>query len=97
MGKNLRETIKLIEKLSLIKITDCSLAEKRLQHTINLANNLQEIDITGVEPLYTVLEDYNLQLREDKPIAFDSKEIFGNAQRVDYGYFVLDLAQNFKN
>ena len=68
MSKNLRETIKLIEKLSLIKITDYSLAEKRLQHTINLANKLQEIDITGVEPLYTVLEDYNLQLREDKPI-----------------------------
>ena len=39
MSKNLRETIKLIEKLSLIKITDYSLAEKRLQHTINLANN----------------------------------------------------------
>ena len=97
MIKNLRETIKLIEKLSLIKITDYSLAEKRLQHTINLANKLQEIDIKVVEPLYIVLEDYNLQLREDKQIAFDSKEIFGNAQRFNNGYFVLDLAQNSKN
>lgn len=97
MSKNLRETIKLIEKLSLIKINDYNLAERRLEHTINLANRLQEVDVSNVEPLYTVLEDHNLQLRKDQPISYDSKEIFSNAQRVDYGYFVLDLPKNTKN
>jgi len=97
MSKNLRETIKLIEKLSMIKITDYKAAEKRLQHSIKLANKLQEVDVSNVEPLYTVLENYNLQLREDQPVDYKSEEIFGNAQRVDYGYFVLDLPKDTKN
>lgn len=97
MSKNLRETIKLIEKLSMIKITDYSLAERRLQHSIELADRLQEVDVTNVEPLYTVLEDFNLELRKDQPISYDSKEVFGNAQRVDHGYFVLDLPKDTKN
>lgn len=97
MTKNLRETIKLIEKLSLIKIKDYELAERRLQHSISLANRLQEVDVSNVEPLYTVLEDHNLRLRKDQPVSYDSKEIFGNAQRVDHGYFVVDLAKSTKN
>lgn len=97
MSKNIRETIKLIEKLSLIKVNDYSHAEKRLEHSIKLAKKLQEVDVTNVEPLYTVLEDYNLELREDKPVASDKNDIFSNAQRVDYGYFVLDLPKDSKN
>lgn len=97
MSKNLRETIKLIEKLSLIKIKDYDLAERRLQHSINLANKLQEVDVSNVEPLYTVLEDHNLRLRKDQPLSYDSHEVFGNAQRVDHGYFVVDLAKKTKN
>lgn len=97
MSKNIRETIKLIEKLSLIKIKDYDKAERRLLHSIKLADKLQEVDVTNVEPLYTVLENYNLELSEDKPIQFDKKDIFSNAQRVDYGYFVLDLPKDTKN
>ncbi|CAB3253472.1 unnamed protein product [Arctia plantaginis] len=60
-----RNTISLLERLSLVKY-DTPEGVKILEDSITFANKILHINTTGVEPLYSVLEDKNLTLREDK-------------------------------
>ena len=63
---------------------------KRLEDAIAFAEPIQDLDTTGVEPMYTVLENECLTLREDK-IDKDlptREEILSNAVLTEEDYFV---------
>lgn len=61
-----------------------------LEDSIEFASKIQNIDTTNIEPLYTVLENNPLELREDKITEGKIKEdIMRNAKKVeDETYFV---------
>ncbi|XP_066140395.1 glutamyl-tRNA(Gln) amidotransferase subunit C, mitochondrial [Euwallacea fornicatus] len=82
------DTIALLERLSLV---DC--ANKKgidtLEAAIEFADQIQQVDTTGVEPLITVLEDIPLRLREDEVTDGNCKEIIlENASLTEEDYFV---------
>lgn len=82
------ETILLLERLSLVDL-DSKEALKTLQDSIEFANRIKHIDTTGIEPLYTVLENEYLQTREDKVTDGNIKEdVLRNAALVEEDYFV---------
>ncbi|XP_072932042.1 uncharacterized protein GatC isoform X2 [Epargyreus clarus] len=81
-------TISLLERLSLVK---CDTAEgvKVLEDSITFANKILHINTDNVEPLYSVLENENLYLREDKITQGGcQKEILRNAAVTEDDYFV---------
>lgn len=59
-------------------------AVKVLEDSIEFASKIQNIDTTNVEPLYTVLENYSLELREDQVTDGNIKEdVMKNAKKTD--------------
>lgn len=82
------DTIALLERLSLV---DCANKEgiATLEAAIEFADQIQQVDTTGVEPLVTVLEDVHLRLREDI-VAQDSTkaDVLRNAALTEEEYFV---------
>ncbi|XP_055911781.1 glutamyl-tRNA(Gln) amidotransferase subunit C, mitochondrial [Eupeodes corollae] len=96
------KTIQLLERLSLVDL-DSKEALKTLKDSIQFADRIIHIDTTSVEPLYTVLEDQDLQLRDD--VVTDGnirEEILSNAKITDEDYFVappgnIPLEQEEKN
>lgn len=82
------ETIKLLERLSLVDL-DSKEALKTLHDSIEFADRINHIDTSGIEPLYTVLENEYLQTREDIITDGNIKEdILRNAAVVEEDYFV---------
>ena len=65
-------------------------AVKVLEDSIDFASKIHNIDTDGVEPLYTVLEDYQLELREDKVTDGNIKEdVMKNAVKTEEDtYFI---------
>lgn len=63
---------------------------KVLEDSIEFASKIHNIDTTGIEPLYTVLEKYPLELREDVVTEGNMKEeIMRNSKKTeDDTYFV---------
>ncbi len=55
------ELVEHLEKLSLVDFANAE-GVKRLEEAIAFAEPLKEVDTTGVEPLYSVLEDQALRL-----------------------------------
>lgn len=96
------KTIQLLERLSLVDL-DSKEALKTLKDSIQFADRITHIDTTSVEPLYTVLEDQDLQLREDFVTDGNiKKDILSNAKITDEDYFVappgnIPLEQEEKN
>lgn len=81
-------TIALLERLSLV---DCANKEgiETLEAAIEFADQIQQVDTSGVEPLITVLEDIPLRLREDTVNEGNCKqEILKNATITEEDYFV---------
>jgi len=58
------ETIQHLERLSLVNFANVS-GVKRLEAAIDLADIVRQVNTEGVEPLYSILEDESLFLRED--------------------------------
>ncbi|XP_066254436.1 glutamyl-tRNA(Gln) amidotransferase subunit C, mitochondrial [Euwallacea similis] len=82
------DTIALLERLSLV---DCANKKgiETLEAAIEFADQIQQVDTTGVEPLITVLEDIPLRLREDEVTDGNCKEIIlENASFTEEDYFV---------
>ncbi|KAI4456914.1 hydroxysteroid dehydrogenase-like protein 2 [Holotrichia oblita] len=82
------ETITLLERLSLV---DCANREgiETLEAAIEFADQIHQVDTTGVEPLITVLEDKPLEVREDKIIEGNCRDdILANASVLQEEYFV---------
>ncbi|CAH0719450.1 unnamed protein product, partial [Brenthis ino] len=81
-------TIALLERLSLVKC-DTDEGVKVLEDSIAFADKILHIDTSNVEPLYTVLENQNLNLREDKITQGNcQKDILKNATLTEDDYFV---------
>lgn len=68
-------------------------AVKVLEDSIEFASKIQNIDTTDVQPLYTVLENYPLELRED--IVTEGKireDLMKNAKKAeDESYFIAPV------
>ncbi|XP_050301653.1 glutamyl-tRNA(Gln) amidotransferase subunit C, mitochondrial [Anthonomus grandis grandis] len=82
------DTIALLERLSLV---DCANKQgiETLEAAIEFADQIQQVDTTGVEPLITVLEDIPLRLREDKVTDGNCRaDILKNASLVEEDYFI---------
>lgn len=64
-------------------------AIRTLEDSIEFASKILHIDTTNVEPLYTVLEDQNLYVREDIVNDGNCKDdILSNAKVTEEDYFV---------
>ena len=57
-------TIEHLERISLVDFANVA-GIKRLEEAVKLAEVVTRVDTTGVEPLYSILEDESLRLRED--------------------------------
>ncbi|XP_055533407.1 glutamyl-tRNA(Gln) amidotransferase subunit C-1, mitochondrial [Wyeomyia smithii] len=92
-------TVQLLERLSLVDL-DSKEAHKTLEDSIEFASQILTIDTEGVEPLYTVLENQKLYLREDAITDGNiQQDVLKNAQLTEEEYFVappgnIPLEQN---
>ena len=57
-------TIEHLERISLVDFANVA-GIKRLEEAVKLAEVVTRVDTTGVEPLYSILEEESLRLRED--------------------------------
>ncbi|RWS01050.1 hypothetical protein B4U79_01057, partial [Dinothrombium tinctorium] len=83
----LRKIVVLLEKLSLVNFANIE-GVKRLEEAIKFADRLKEVNTDGVKPMYSVLENDCLYLREDKPEKFSRKLVQQNASLLIEDYFV---------
>uniref|UniRef100_A0A2M4C1J4 Glutamyl-tRNA(Gln) amidotransferase subunit C, mitochondrial n=1 Tax=Anopheles marajoara TaxID=58244 RepID=A0A2M4C1J4_9DIPT len=83
-----RQTVQLLERLSLVDLETRDALET-LEDSIGFASRILTIDTEGVEPLYTVLEQEKLSLREDVPNDGDLQvDVLRNAALTEEEYFV---------
>lgn len=54
-----------------------------------------DVDTTGIEPMYTILEDRSVELREDVPEECDPNLVLNNVTVMEEGYIVAPLANIF--
>lgn len=81
-------TIKLLERLSLVDL-DSDQALETLKSSIQFADKIANINTDNVQPLYTVLEHQQLQLRNDQVTAGNCREeLLRCAKRTDEDYYV---------
>ena len=59
-------TIEHLERISLVDFANVRGIE-RLEDAIRLADIIRTVDMTGVEPMYSVLEEETLSVRHDNP------------------------------
>eukprot|EP00088_Acartia_fossae_P027997 TRINITY_DN2877_c0_g1_i3.p1 TRINITY_DN2877_c0_g1~~TRINITY_DN2877_c0_g1_i3.p1 ORF type:complete len:148 (-),score=27.67 TRINITY_DN2877_c0_g1_i3:315-758(-) len=80
-------TIQLLERLSLVDFANVE-GLKRLESAIQLADSIKCVDTTSIEPLYTILENEKLVLREDVSVEPENREtLMGLASRTEEGYY----------
>ncbi|XP_008937266.1 PREDICTED: glutamyl-tRNA(Gln) amidotransferase subunit C, mitochondrial [Merops nubicus] len=86
-----RVSVELLDRLEHLALVDFRDAEgvERLQQAIQFADQLQEVNTDGVEPMDSVLEDRCLYLREDDVTEGNcTKELLKNAREKVEEYFV---------
>lgn len=82
------EMINHLERLSLVDFNNKEGVE-RLRSAILYANQLSVVNTDGIEPMYSVLEDRELMLRDDQVTEGGCKSsILQNAAKLDEDYFV---------
>lgn len=82
------KTIQLLERLSLVDL-DSDQALATLKSSIQFADKIAHIDTHNVRPLYTVLENQQLQLRNDQVTEGDCREeLLRIAKVTDEDYYV---------
>ncbi|XP_041276541.1 glutamyl-tRNA(Gln) amidotransferase subunit C, mitochondrial isoform X2 [Onychostruthus taczanowskii] len=82
------EVLEHLEHLALVDFRDSEGVE-RLQKAIQFADQLQQVNTDGVEPMDSVLEDRCLYLREDDVTEGNcTKELLENAREKVEEYFV---------
>ncbi|XP_034667880.1 glutamyl-tRNA(Gln) amidotransferase subunit C, mitochondrial [Drosophila subobscura] len=82
------KTIQLLERLSLVDL-DSEQALATLKSSIQFADKIAHINTDNVRPLYTVLENQQLQLRNDEVTEGDCRvELLKNAKVTDEDYYV---------
>ena len=89
MSQITKQEVERVAKLTRIKIEDSQKEEmtKQLSKTLTWVENLNEVNVDGVEPLVNV-HNINLKLFDDKVSMNNSKEdILRNAPAEKYDYF----------
>ena len=86
-SKELLKVIPLLERLSLIRFGNES-GIRRLQEAIDFADQIQEVNTEGVQPMVSPNETKCTLLRDDICIETKKEEITKNADRLIEGYFV---------
>ncbi|TMW53342.1 hypothetical protein DOY81_001546 [Sarcophaga bullata] len=93
------KTIQLLERLALVNL-DGEGALKTLRSSIQFAKRIENIRTDNKKPLYTVLENLPLHLRDDQVNEGNCREdILKNAKLVEDDYFIsppgnIPLKQN---
>lgn len=85
------ETVKRIAFLSRLKVDDDKIeaTEAEFNKILQWVEQLDEVDVSGVEPLISVNEN-NLSLRQDEVTEGNqSGAILANAPMHEYGYFTV--------
>lgn len=86
-----KATIQLLEQLSLVSFDDRKILET-LQKSIEFAAPIHQINTDGVRPMYTVLENEELTLRDDAVTEGNCRrDILQNAKIQEEDYFVSPL------
>ncbi|OQR73589.1 glutamyl-tRNA(Gln) amidotransferase subunit C [Tropilaelaps mercedesae] len=81
------ETIHLLEKLSLVRFGEVE-AVRRVEEAATFAQAIFDVDTTGVQPLYTVLEDRGVELRDDIAEGWNPSLVLNNTSVMEEGYIV---------
>ncbi|EDV32000.1 uncharacterized protein Dana_GF19721 [Drosophila ananassae] len=82
------KSIQLLERLALVDL-DSERALETLKSSIQFADKITHIQTDNVRPLYTVLEQQQLQLRNDLVTEGDCRgKVLSNAKVTDEDYFV---------
>jgi len=82
------ETVEHLERLALVDFANVKGIE-RLEDAIDLANKIVDVDTTGVEPLYTLLENETLRLREDEAVDPNCKrKLLNLSALIEEDYYV---------
>lgn len=85
------ENVKKVAFLSRLKIEDDKVEalEKEFNKILNWIDELNEVNVEGVEPLVSVNEN-NITMREDKVTSENlQEEVLKNAPLKEYGYFAV--------
>ncbi len=62
---------------------------RRLEEAIAFAQPLEDVDTSGVEPMYTVLENESLRLRDDVVTEGNCREVLlANASLIEEDFFI---------
>jgi len=85
--EELRKMVPLLERMSLIYKNDKTVG--RFQDTVMAAQLMREVDVNGVEPMYTVLEGRTVKVREDVIEKTDKKHVLEPSVRTVEDYFLL--------
>merc|ERR1712098_564886 len=81
-------TIEHLERISLVDFANVRGIE-RLEEAIKLADIIRTVDTTGVEPMYSVLEEETLYLRPDNYVETNSrKELLSLSSMTEEEYYV---------
>ena len=81
-------TIEHLERISLVDFANVA-GVKRLEEAVRLAEVITRVDTDGVEPLYSILEEESLRLREDVAEPPNNRnELMRLASCSDEDYFV---------
>ena len=81
-------TIEHLERISLVDFANVA-GVKRLEEAVRLAEVITRVDTAGVEPLYSILEEESLRLREDVAEPPNNRnELMRLASCSDEDYFV---------
>ena len=81
-------TIEHLERISLVDFANVRGIE-RLEEAISLADEIKTVDTTGVEPMYSILEEQTLFTRADIPEHPNCrKELMETASVTEEDYFV---------
>lgn len=86
------QTINKLEKLSSLEISDerKALLKEELGQIVNFVENLNEVDVSGVDATFTTIEG-GQPLRDDEVTSKTevSAHIISNAPKTDDNYFIV--------
>jgi aspartyl-tRNA(Asn)/glutamyl-tRNA(Gln) amidotransferase subunit C len=85
------ETVRKIAALARIAMTDAELAAiaPELNHILGFVAQLTEVDVSGVEPLATVIPN-QLRLRDDQVTQGGMRDaVLANAPQAEHGFFAV--------
>jgi aspartyl-tRNA(Asn)/glutamyl-tRNA(Gln) amidotransferase subunit C len=84
-------TVRHIAKLARIAVSDEEVAalEPELNNILGWIEQLQEVDVSGVEPMTAVIPNH-LRLRKDEVTDGDCRDaVLANAPNAEHGFFAV--------